>query len=121
MVAGVQSAYYLPTAVLPFLSRDWFEALTGPKREWWLVLTVGTQVGVIGTVLGLATRRGAVSSEIRVLGAGAAAGLAAIDVVYVARRRISPSYLVDAAIEIGLLAAWAQADDVRPPQPAAAQ
>ena len=33
--------------------------------------------------------------------------LTAIDSVYVARRVISPIYLLDAVVEIGLLVAWA--------------
>ena len=36
-----QGGYYVATGVLPFVSRRAFEALTGPKREWWLVQTVG--------------------------------------------------------------------------------
>lgn len=37
------------------------------------------------------------------LAAGSAAALAGIDLVYVARRRISPRYLADAAVQVGLL------------------
>lgn len=40
-----------------------------------------------------------------------AAGLSLIDLVFVARRRISPVYLLDAAAEAALVAAWAVADD----------
>ena len=76
-----QSAYYVATGVFPFLSRRGFEALTGPKREWWLVQTVGA------------------------LAAGSAASLAAIDVVYVVRRRIAPTYLIDAVIQVVFLVA----------------
>lgn len=73
-----------------FLSRRAFEAVTGPKLERWLVLTVGTQVTAVGLALGRAAHRDRVTGELRLLGAGAAAELAAIDLVYVARRRISP-------------------------------
>jgi hypothetical protein len=105
-IASVQAAYYLPTATLPFVSRRRFEAMTGPKLEWWLVLTVASQIGVVGAVLAIAARRRPDATEIKLLGAGTAAALGTIDVVYVARRRISPVYLVDAAIQFGLLAAW---------------
>ncbi len=37
---------------------------------------------------------------------GIAAGLTAIDAVYVARKRISPVYLLDAVTEIALIGAW---------------
>jgi hypothetical protein len=99
----LQGGYYVATGVLPFVSRRAFEAATGPKREWWLVQTVGALVTVIGGVLlsDAARRRG--GPEVLGLAAGSAAALAAIDVVYVARRRIAPSYLVDAAVEAGLL------------------
>ena len=40
--------------------------------------------------------------------AGSAAALAAIDTVYVAKRRISPVYLLDAVAEIALVAGWAR-------------
>jgi hypothetical protein len=44
--------------------------------------------------------------EIVLLGAGSATVLGTIDVIYVLRRRISPVYLLDAAIELPLAAAW---------------
>jgi len=40
------------------------------------------------------------------LAVASAAGLAAIDLVYVARRRIRPIYLLDAVAQAGLAAAW---------------
>ena len=42
---------------------------------------------------------------------GSAAGLALIDVIFVARRRISPIYLADAAAETALLVAWGIASE----------
>ncbi len=105
-VAAVQAAYFIPTAALPFTSRRRFEAITGPKSEWWLVLTVASLVGVVGSALALAAQRRPDGAEIVVLGAGSAAALAVIDIVYVVRRRISPIYLVDAAIEGTLLGGW---------------
>ena len=40
-----------------------------------------------------------------------AAGLGLIDVIFVARGRISPVYLLDAAAEAALVVAWAVADE----------
>ena len=105
-VASVQAAYFVTTAALPFASRRRFEAVTGPKLEWWLVLTVASLVGVIGSVLGLSARSGTNSGELVVLGAGSAAVLCVIDVTYVCWRRISPVYLADAAVQAALLAGW---------------
>jgi hypothetical protein len=122
-VAAAQAAYYLPTALAPLISRRRFEAVTGPKLDWWLVITVSSLVGVIGGVLGQAARRRdrAMAVELRLLGAGTACGLAAVDVVYVARRRISPVYLIDGGIQLGLLAGWAVAgrrgNHARTPEP----
>jgi hypothetical protein len=117
-VLAAQGAYYAATGVLPFVSRRAFEAVTGPKREWWLVQTVGLLVTVVGGALLVSARRGSTSPEMVGIAAGSAASLAAIDVVYVARGRIAPSYLADAAVQIGLLAALARRLGARTPFPA---
>ena len=104
-VLVAQSAYYLITGVLPFVSRRAFEAVTGPKREWWLVQTTGALVTVIGGALASATARRRVTPELLAVATGSAAALGTIDVVYVARRRIAPTYLLDAAVQAALLVA----------------
>ena len=101
----VQSGYYLASGLLPFVSRRAFEAVTGPKREWWLVQTVGALVTVVGAATASAAARRRITPEIVALAAGSAASLAAIDIVHVARRRIAPAYLLDAAVELGLVIA----------------
>jgi hypothetical protein len=80
-----------------------FEAATGPKREWWLVQTVGALVTVIGSTLLASARLNRSSPEMLGLAAGSAAALAGIDILYVIKRRISPRYLLDAAVQIALL------------------
>jgi hypothetical protein len=100
-----QGAYYLGTGVAPFISRRAFEAVTGRKREWWLVETVGVVVTAVGAGVTAAAARDRVTSEITTIAAGCAGGLAAVDVVYVVRGRISPAYLADAAAQVALLAA----------------
>jgi hypothetical protein len=104
---AAQAAYYLITAVWPFAHLHSFLAVTGPKREVWLLKTVSALVGVIGTALGLAAARGRATSETDVLAVGSALSLASVDVVYVARRRISPVYLADAALQLACVAGWA--------------
>jgi hypothetical protein len=108
-VLAAQGAYYLATGVAPFVSRRAFEAVTGPKLEWWLVETVGVLVSAIGGGLVSAVARDRVTPEIVGIAAGAAAGLGAIDVVYTARGRIAPTYLIDAAAQAALLGALARA------------
>ena len=100
--------YYLATGVAPFASRHAFEAVTGPKVDWWLVQTVGAVVTVAGGAMVSAAARNRVTPEITGLAAGCAAGLAAIDVAYVALGRIRPVYLADAAIQAAGLAALAR-------------
>lgn len=105
-----QGLYYVVTGVWPLVSMRTFVAVTGPKVDGWLVKTVGVLVTVIGAVLVVAGRgRRAVPAEPALLATGSAAGLAGIDTVYALRGRISKIYLLDAAVEVALLAAWAAA------------
>jgi hypothetical protein len=104
-VLFAHGGYYVATGVLPFVSRRLFAAATGPKREWWLVETVGGLVTVIGAAVIAAAIRGEPPPEVIGTAVGSAATLAAIDVVYVAKGRIAPTYLVDAGVQVGLIAA----------------
>jgi hypothetical protein len=106
-LARLQAAYYVPTGVLPLVSIRLFEAITGPKVDRWLVKTVGALVATTGLALALAGRRRQIAPELAVVAAGNAAALAAVDMVYVAKRRISPIYLLDAVAEIALVGGWA--------------
>ena len=99
-IAWIQGVFYLATGAWALVDLDSFMAVTGPKVEHWLVKTVGSLVAVIGVVFL------SVSSEIALLGIGCALALAAIDVFYVSVGRISSIYLLDAAAEVGLAAAW---------------
>lgn len=107
-LARIQAAYFLATGLFPLVSMRAFEAITGPKFERWLVKTVGLLVTAIGSGLALAGYRRTVSPELALVAAGSAAALAAVDSVYVAKRRISPVYLGDAVIEVALLVSWAR-------------
>lgn len=108
-LATAQGAFYLGTGVWPLLHDRSFQKVTGPKTDVWLVKTVGSLVAVIGGVVLAAGLRRRVPPELRAIAAGSAAALAAIDVIYVSRGRISPIYLTDAVAEVGLVAAWAVA------------
>lgn len=108
-----QGAYYVLTGVSPFVSRRLFEVLTGRKREFWLVETVGALATAIGSALLVAARREEPSPEALTLAVGSAASFAAIDVVYVARRRIAPTYLVDAVAQVLLIARVVRSEQAR--------
>lgn len=115
VLCSVQGLYYLVTGVWPLVSIDTFQAVTGPKTDHlvtgresdhWLVNTVGVLVIADALVLLFAAWRNRPSPEVVLLAVGSALGLAAIDVVYVARDVLRPIYLADAALEVVLVAAW---------------
>jgi len=101
-----QGAYYALTGIWAILDIKSFQKVTGPKTDIWLVKTVGALVVAIGAALGMAGLRRNETPEIAVLGAGSAAALGAIDVIYVTRKSISPIYLLDAIAEAGIIAMW---------------
>jgi hypothetical protein len=100
--------YYLATGIWPLASRRTFEAVTGPKHDYWLVQTVGALIVVTGTALGLATRdeEALKSPTVKWLAVGSALSLGAVDLAFASRRRISPIYLLDAAAELALVLGW---------------
>jgi hypothetical protein len=104
-----QGGYYAATGIAPFVSRKAFEAVTGPKRDWWLVQTVGAVVTAVGAGLIAAGARRQPTPEVVGIAAGCAAGLGAIDVYHAASGRIARSYLLDAACQYAALAALARA------------
>jgi hypothetical protein len=97
-VTRLQGAYYLATGLAPFVHFGAFEALTGRKRDRWLVRTVGLLAAAIGLAL---VRRPSESSELADLSAGA---FAAADVMAVGSGQL-PTYLADAAVEAAFVAA----------------
>lgn len=105
-VAVAQGAFYLATGVWPLIDMRSFEAVTGPKTDRWLVRTVGCLVGVLGGSLLVAGLRGRTSAELAAAGAASATALGIVDAHYATRGRISRIYLLDAAVEAGIVAAW---------------
>ena len=107
MLAYAQAAYFAATGVWPIVHMPSFLAVTGPKNDLWLVKTVGACVAAVGLAIGAAAWNDRVTPEIILLAVGTAAALGAVDVVYVSKRVIPKIYLVDAAAEALLIAAWA--------------
>lgn len=52
----LQGAYYIATGMWPLMSRRAFEAVTGPKTDWWLVQMVGLLAVSIGTTIAIGAR-----------------------------------------------------------------
>jgi hypothetical protein len=119
-VATVQGLYFLVTGLWPLIHIDSFQAVTGPKFDLWLVYTVGMLVAVIGLALLVAARSGRISTEVLILAVGSALGLAAIDLIFVARGVISGIYLADAAAEVALAGWWVFTYVAKPARPPAA-
>jgi len=108
--------YYFVTGVWPLLSIETFQMVTGRKTDHlvtgreadhWLVMTVAVLIVAIAVPLLLAAWRRREPVEIAVLAMASAVALTSIDVVYVVRGTIAPVYLLDAAVELVLIAGWA--------------
>jgi hypothetical protein len=111
----LQGLYYLATGVWPLVSIETFQMVTGVKTDnqptgreadHWLVMTVGALVTAVALTLLLAACRRRNPPEVALLAVASAAGLTAIDVIYVMREVILPIYLVDAGAEVVLILAW---------------
>lgn len=95
-----QAAYYIATGAWPLLSRRSFEAVTGPKTDWWLVQMVGLLAAAIGTTLAVGAREERPAPAVRTLAVLSALSFAGIDTVHALRGRISKIYLGDALVEV---------------------
>jgi hypothetical protein len=101
--------FNLVSGAWPIVHMRSFEAVFGPKADDWLVRTVAGLLMAIGW----SQIRAAPSAEgqdfARCLGLGTAATLLAIDVIYVPKGRLSPTYLIDAVVEAAWIRAWLMA------------
>jgi hypothetical protein len=107
-MARAHGAFNVVGGLWPLLHRRSFEAVFGPKEDRWLMYTVA---GLLVSI-GHAQVRAATADDwahARRLGVSTAATLLMIEVVNVPRGRLRPTYLIDAAGEAALIAAWIQA------------
>jgi hypothetical protein len=105
-LATIQGAYFTATGIWPLLHYRSFEKITGPKRDDWLVKTVGVMISCIGATLLLSAASDRPATEIRFLALSSAIGLCGIDTYFSATGRISKIYLLDAVAEVTLATAW---------------
>ena len=108
MLGYAQGCFNVVSGLWPILSVRSFEAVFGPKTDRWLEYTVAGLLLTNGLVQLYAARQAPAVS--RAIGAGTAATLLTIDVVYVPSGTIRWTYLVDAAMELGWLGLWQRAD-----------
>jgi hypothetical protein len=104
LLAAGQAAYYLVTGAAPLVSMRAFEAVTGPKRDDWLVKTVGLLALGYGAVL---ARDAARDRPDPVTGLAGALPFAAASLWYGGTGRVRRVYLLDGALEAAFAAAWA--------------
>ena len=97
--------YYIGTGLWPIVHMPSFLAVTGPKQETWLVQVFGAVIASLGFSAILHRNAGPASAGV---GLSAAFVLAASDVYFVGRRRIRPTYLLDAGVEVVLAAGLAR-------------
>jgi len=109
----MHGAFNIASGVWPLLHRRSFEAVFGRKDDYWLAATVALLLAGNGTVQLIAPPTPDGVAAARRIGMATAAVLGSVDVVNVARARISPMYLVDAAAEVGWLWAWTQVATTR--------
>jgi hypothetical protein len=102
----IQGIYFLVTGIWPVLHRRSFEAVTGPKTDWWLVCCVGLLAAASGAVFVHSSRTAPVAHEIASLAMLDAAAFAAIDFRYALIGRISRVYLLDGGIEVAFIIGW---------------
>src|SRR5688572_6475587 len=101
-----QGIFYVATGLWPIVSLRSFEAVTGRKRDKWLVQTTGGLIAAVGIALIAGAFEARRSRVTQTLGIASAASLAAADLYFVSRGEIGPIYLGDAALESAFIAGW---------------
>jgi peptidoglycan/LPS O-acetylase OafA/YrhL len=105
-LALLHALYFLIGGAWAVMGKRTFEAVTGPKVDYWLVRTVGGLLSVTGSVLALASIRNRLTPEIRYLAIGMSGVLASVSLVYSIKGRIRPVYLLDAVANVVLISVW---------------
>ncbi|MFC8342273.1 hypothetical protein [Streptomyces sp. NPDC057280] len=105
-VARSQGLFNLVGGGWPLLHLRSFEWVFGPKSEKWLQQTTAGLLATAGSGMLLGPPTAAGLRQARRTGVGTALTLLTIDLVYVPRRRIRLTYLLDAAMQAGWLTAW---------------
>lgn len=101
-IAFAQGALYLASGLWPIVHLRSFEAVTGKKRDKWLVKANGALLACVGASL----LRSAGEERARDLGFTTAAAIAAVEAVYALRGKIARPYVADAAVELAIAAGW---------------
>lgn len=95
----LQGTWYLLSGAWALVHRPSFEAVTGPKREYWLVQATAGLTMAIGAVLALPDRQREANRRTRLLSVLSALAFAGVELRHGLPGRIRPVYLADAAVE----------------------
>jgi hypothetical protein len=101
-----QGVYFIVRSLSLLLFLGPLHASGTTETEIWLTLSGSALTLVIGATLCLAAYRRQGSPEILLLAFGSAFGLTLLELIFVFQERISAFYLVDAAIQVGLIVFW---------------
>jgi hypothetical protein len=105
-VAVLHGVFNLLGGLWPLVHLRSFEWVFGPKTDVWLQKTTGGLLVSAGLTQLAAAPYPRGRAQARRIGLGTALTLLAVDLVYVPRRRIRPTYLLDAAMQTGWITAW---------------
>ncbi|MHB1133248.1 MAG: hypothetical protein ACYC4L_12815 [Chloroflexota bacterium] len=101
-----QGLYYLATGLWPLFSRASFERVTGRKRDFWLVRTIGLLLSAVGSSLLVGAWESGGRRARTVLGLGSAGALAGVDFYYSMRGRVPRAYFIEGLAELTLVLGW---------------
>jgi hypothetical protein len=104
--AVVQGVYFVLTGLWPVLALDSFLKVTGHRADYWLSQKMGLLLVVLGATLCLAAYRRAKSPEVLLLAVASATVLAGADLLFFFAGTLSWVYLIDAAVQLIILALW---------------
>ncbi|WAL63938.1 hypothetical protein ORV05_23465 [Amycolatopsis cynarae] len=106
LLTRTHGTFNLVGGLWPLIGRRSFERVFGRKADRWLQQTVAGLLVAVGWAQFSAAETKEGRRLARRLGLGTAAALLAIDLRYAPSGRIPRTYLLDAALEAALLAAW---------------
>lgn len=117
VIAVAHGTFNLVGGLWPLAHLRSFEWVFGPKRDVWLQMTTGGLLVSAGIAQLAAAPAPQGVVHARRIGLGTALTLLAVDLIYVPKGRIRPTYLLDAAMQTGWITAWLRAS----PMPADAK
>lgn len=100
-------AHVLIGCAWPLLGSESYQKVMGRKEDMWLMTGVSLLFGVTGSTIARAAATNRITPEIAQLAIGASAAITGLEIVSVARGRVPPTNLIDAAGHISIMTGWA--------------